>query len=201
MVVLLDVHVGEFFALDPADSREWMRVVDRPPGDAIDRAGADLVSEARARGWLAGSTGPPAHPGPRSPGNLARRVPVADAYGCLMRAYFAVRYLPFWRSYTWAAAAAPGAHVTAMDRGLATFIRAEHAVVSRLGPDDCLPRSLALYAFLRRCGLPVRHRIGVRRYPFGSHAWVEHGGAPVLDSRDRTDRYTPIATIDGAAGR
>lgn len=164
----------------------------------MDGAGAVLLGEARDRGWLAGSTGAPALPRPRAPGYLARRVPSADAYACLARAYLGVRHLPFWRSYAWAAASAPAAHLSTFDRSLATFARAEHAVASRLGADDCLPRSLALYAFLRRCGLPVCHRIGVRRYPFGSHAWVEHESAPLLDSPDRTGRYTPIATIDGA---
>jgi Uncharacterised nucleotidyltransferase/Transglutaminase-like superfamily len=49
---------------------------------------------------------------------------------------------------------------------------------------NCLPRSLAIYAALRRAGLPAVFCAGVRRATGGgidSHAWVELGGAPIDD--------------------
>lgn len=48
---------------------------------------------------------------------------------------------------------------------------------------NCLPRSLAIYASLRRAGLPAVFCAGVRRAgsSIESHAWVELGGAPIDD--------------------
>jgi transglutaminase-like putative cysteine protease len=44
----------------------------------------------------------------------------------------------------------------------------------------CLTRSLVLTAMLARRGIPATLVIGVRPEPFGAHAWVEHGGRPLL---------------------
>ena len=59
---------------------------------------------------------------------------------------------------------------------------------------DCLPRALTIYALLRRRGLPATLRIGVKRFPFGAHAWVECLGEVLDDSRDdwRHEPYVPI---------
>ena len=59
---------------------------------------------------------------------------------------------------------------------------------------DCLPRSLAIYVLLRRQGVPATLRIGVKRFPFAAHAWVECLGEVVDDSIDdwRHEPYVPI---------
>ena len=59
---------------------------------------------------------------------------------------------------------------------------------------DCLPRSLAIYALLRRQGVPATLRIGVKRFPFAAHAWVECLGEVLDDSIDdwRHEPYVPI---------
>jgi Transglutaminase-like superfamily len=44
---------------------------------------------------------------------------------------------------------------------------------------DCLPRSLALFYLLRSRGVPAVIHIGVAKYPFQAHAWVEVEGRPV----------------------
>lgn len=59
---------------------------------------------------------------------------------------------------------------------------------------DCLPRSLTLYLLLRRRGVPATLRIGVKRYPFGAHAWVECLGE-VLDDTPTPRRHEPYAPI------
>jgi transglutaminase superfamily protein len=41
---------------------------------------------------------------------------------------------------------------------------------------DCLPKSLALFYLLRRRGISASLCLGVRKYPFGAHAWVEYQG-------------------------
>ena len=59
---------------------------------------------------------------------------------------------------------------------------------------DCLPRSLAIYVLLRRQGVPATLRIGVKRFPFGAHAWVECLGEVLDDSTDdwQHEPYVPI---------
>ena len=59
---------------------------------------------------------------------------------------------------------------------------------------DCLPRALATYVLLRRRGVPATLRIGVKRYPFGAHAWVECLGEVLDDAADdwRHEPYVPI---------
>ena len=63
----------------------------------------------------------------------------------------------------------------------------------RRGP-DCLPRSLTLFVLLRRRGVPATLRIGVKRYPFGAHAWVECLGE-VLDDTPSSWRHEPYVPI------
>jgi hypothetical protein len=46
-------------------------------------------------------------------------------------------------------------------------------------PPRCLPQCLALCWMLRRRGMAVELVIGVCKFPFTAHAWVESGGAVV----------------------
>ena len=59
---------------------------------------------------------------------------------------------------------------------------------------DCLPRALAIFVLLRWRGVPATLRIGVKRFPFGAHAWVECLGEVLDDSTDdwRHEPYVPI---------
>ena len=61
---------------------------------------------------------------------------------------------------------------------------------------DCLPRALATYLLLRRRGVPATLHIGVKRYPFGAHAWVECFGEALDDARNdwRHEPYVPIVS-------
>ena len=59
---------------------------------------------------------------------------------------------------------------------------------------DCLPRSLAIYVLLRRQGVPATLRIGVKRFPFAAHAWVECLGEVLDDSIDDW-RHEPYVSI------
>lgn len=59
---------------------------------------------------------------------------------------------------------------------------------------DCLPRAMATYLLLRSQGVSAVLHIGVKRYPFAAHAWVECLGE-VLDesgSSWRHEAYVPI---------
>jgi len=80
-----------------------------------------------------------------------------------------------------------------MSRALEAFLRAENAWAYRSAPQDCLPRSLALFRFLLKSGQRADHVIGVRGSPFSAHAWVEVNGARLFDGQDRN--FTAIARI------
>ena len=63
------------------------------------------------------------------------------------------------------------------------------------GRAQCLERSLLLYWHLRRAGVPVRYRMGVQRYPFMAHAWIELDGEPINDVPEHVRRFTPIEGV------
>jgi hypothetical protein len=80
-------------------------------------------------------------------------------------------------------------------RALRAFLFAENFALSKRAPNDCLLRSLALFRFLRNMGFPVEHCIGVQRFPFRAHAWVEYLGQVLLDA-DRRPQFTILARIE-----
>jgi hypothetical protein len=82
-----------------------------------------------------------------------------------------------------------------LTRALAAFTTAENFFLIKHAPKDCMPRSLALFRFLRSVGLRVEHCIGVRRFPFYAHAWVEHRGRVVQDKPSRQWMFSTIARI------
>ena len=84
-----------------------------------------------------------------------------------------------------------------LDRALRAFGRAENAFAIRRAPRDCFPRSIALFSFLRELGIPAEHRIGIDRYPFRAHAWVEYGGRVLADHAGNGAVFTTIARIAG----
>ena len=65
---------------------------------------------------------------------------------------------------------------------------------------DCLPRALAIYVLLRQRGVPATLRIGVKRFPFAAHAWVECLGE-VLDDRTDDWRHEPYVPILSSGDR
>jgi hypothetical protein len=61
----------------------------------------------------------------------------------------------------------------------------------------CLTRSLVLYHLLRRSGVPVELRIGVRRHQdaFTAHAWLTREGSAYLE--EQTPPHEIIASFPG----
>ena len=59
---------------------------------------------------------------------------------------------------------------------------------------NCLPRSLVLWALLRRQGVDAVLRFGFRKGQgeFGAHAWVEHLGAPLNDADDVAEVFEVV---------
>ena len=70
---------------------------------------------------------------------------------------------------------------------------ARHAVCGT----RCLPRSLVLWALLRRQGFSPALRFGARNTDgrFEAHAWVEYQGQVVNDRPDVGQRFAPFAKI------
>jgi hypothetical protein len=64
--------------------------------------------------------------------------------------------------------------------------------------EDCLPKAMALFTLLRRRGVAAELCIGVRKYPFGAHAWVEHQGRPLDQAAVEIAEFTVLSR---AAGR
>lgn len=59
----------------------------------------------------------------------------------------------------------------------------------------CLEQSLAIYFLLRRMSLQATLQLGVQAYPFAAHAWVEHAGEPVNESREKLKSLVPLPEL------
>ncbi|HEX4823039.1 MAG TPA: lasso peptide biosynthesis B2 protein [Candidatus Polarisedimenticolaceae bacterium] len=61
-------------------------------------------------------------------------------------------------------------------------------------PASCLRRALTAWWLLRREGIPVTIRIGVRREEsaLAAHAWIEHDGVPIGDLPSVVAGYAPF---------
>jgi hypothetical protein len=208
-VCLLDLRAGRYFGFDPVASFLWRRLAEtrsrevvfgemRERFDAEPDLLATDIDEFIGRALEAGHfSREAAAPDPEVPtGRMgARRFLTMRAWWSLFRTarrgfaetYSALSRLPFREGKT------------ALDRAVRAFARAENFFHLRRAPEDCLPRSLALFGFLRRLGIPAEHRIGVQMFPFFAHAWVECGGKVVHDDPSVRRRFAVIASLPGRA--
>jgi hypothetical protein len=205
--VVLDIAKGQYVLLEPVASAMWRMIVDAVPWDAVPgslamvfdappaRLAADFAAfheQCRIRGWF--------EPGTDATAKVAGPVPSPLLSACrlLITVRRRLKRQGFDGAYEWAVERAPrvgGAPDAARLRGAErAFRRAEAIIPNPAAPDDCLPRSLALFAFLRRMGLPAHHRIGVEQMPFAAHAWVECGDRVVLD-RDRRAELLVLSAV------
>jgi hypothetical protein len=207
--VILDLRSGTYRVLDRVASAMWCGLVGADGGgdeDVVrtilahfdvepDRARRDLAAfreRCLADGMLAERTAG-AEPSDGTDRSAPKRVlwPAFAAWSCLARTALLLRRRGFATAYRVSTSHAPvpsgAADDGALERAAAAFARAENFFVPRRAPDDCLPRSLALFRFLRMMGLPAEHVIGCRRAPFFAHAWVECGGRVVLDDDHRSE--------------
>lgn len=61
--------------------------------------------------------------------------------------------------------------------------------------DRCLVQSLAMFAVLKRHGVPCRFAIGVRTRPFKAHSWVEFDTLVLNDDIENVLRFNPILVV------
>ena len=60
---------------------------------------------------------------------------------------------------------------------------------------DCLPKSLAAYCLVRLQGVDATFVLGVKRFPFSGHAWVECSGCLIDDTQQKIDNYTVLLRV------
>ena len=172
------------------------------PLATVERDYAEFVEGLARRGWLVDDSAPEA-PGTDDAARRGRpaRWHTATAWATLFAVALRLRIRGFPSAYGYATRRsrlepAPVRGRPALPDALRAFTSAENSFfLSRRGPDDCLPRSLSLFVFLRRAGFPAAHRIGVADAPFAAHAWVECDGEAVFEAPDRVRRFTVLVTL------
>ena len=213
-VVILDLRAGEYKILDEAATAMWRMAlagVDRQVCVASligqfaaepAQVAADLdsfLSEAQAAGLLT-QEADPAPEASAGPQRWPQSCLVAGAWWSLLRTKRLLLAKGFAHVYARLGAyAKPRIDASDVPARLAraerAFSLAENFFVMGSAPKDCLPRSLSLYRFLLLAGVPANHVIGVWRFPFQAHAWVECDGKPLFDLPDHTGCYTELARL------
>jgi hypothetical protein len=166
---------------------------------AVDRETLDADYEAFRRVCIAdGLLSEFDHDRPPEDAIAARAPPawlpdMGAALMCLVLAQRTLKRHGFSAAYRQTSAAPRGRRSGVLDRVIKSFLAAENLFVARRAPDDCLVRSLALFRFLKLFDVAAHHVIGVRRLPFGAHAWVERDGVPVL--QDNVHGFIPISRL------
>lgn len=70
-----------------------------------------------------------------------------------------------------------------------------HAATYFPGRVECLESSIALAMLLFRSGIRGEFKIGVQRYAFLAHAWVEIDGEVIGDLQFLARKIVPIVSI------
>jgi transglutaminase superfamily protein/coenzyme PQQ synthesis protein D (PqqD) len=212
LAVVLDLRSGEYVILDRVATAMWRALLTVEEHERIpllrsrfdvhaERLTADLDAFARnciERGFLDERTPEPAER-PRTR-TAVRGVLTLRAWWSMLYTTRALAMRGFaWTYERYARIAKPiggrDDEAELLQHAERAFSRAENFFVMHAAPKDCLPRSLALYRFLLSVGIPADHCIGVRRFPFEAHAWVECGEHVLYDSESRVHLYAELARI------
>ena len=126
----------------------------------------------------------------------SERTLLLRAFVSLAVAQALLRVAGYQRLVRWARRRGPGQYQGADALGYACELAHWIAVASRhhVVPARCLQRSLVLYHWLWRAGLPADLRLGVRREcgALQAHAWVEYRGQVVNDQATAVARFVPL---------
>ncbi len=223
LIIIMDFRTENYFALDASATKIWLLLVQHSGN--IDRVCSDLqdqveeekrdsvfsglrifINDCKDRGFLEDSQSSHFSFIPKAPGlllrthfnglgspTLAALVSLYQTVRMLRQHGFSITYGFYSKSFD--ARVSHPSKVT-IQQMLTAFLRAENFVSLADAPNDCLPRSLALFRFLRTMGISCKHYIGVRRYPsMTMHAWVEHENQVLVDRAESKD-FIPLATID-----
>jgi hypothetical protein len=213
-VIVLDLRTEAYYILDPVATLLWRALLVTDNDDEVFQAVQNEYAVERARlqtdleafkrhcitrGFLQEKESSriiekPQYVEPAQPNFLVIR-----GWWCLFRTVRSLSTLGFARTYReYSCLPIPKQNSDSdrlVERSVDAFRVAENFFLIRNAPQDCLPRSLALFRFLRLAGLPVEHCIGVRRFPFAAHAWVEYRGHIVLDKPSQQSAFQLLARI------
>jgi hypothetical protein len=209
---ILDTRTESYSVLDDVASAMWSVLVgERSSAAGFEQISADYdidqdrwTAELAAFGEECLRQGLLTRGDPERPAVTDRSVPASGsnspamiaAMVCLLATRRSLKQDGFRITYDSYAGIAVHAEGKALAASLRAFTWAENLYVAGRAPGDCLLRSLSLYRFLRSRGCAAEHVIGVRRFPFKAHAWVECDGAAMLDGRAR--EFTPISRLGAA---
>jgi len=212
LAVILDLRLGDYVILDKVATAMWRVLLTADPPDRVpllerqfavpaEQLAADLeafLKQCVERGFLTERPAPLVER--RTLRRVRRGAAAQRAWWSLLATTRALAMQGFSSTYRrYAGFAKPVADDRELDdlvrRAERAFARAEHFFVMRAAPKDCLPRSLALYRFMLSAGIPVDHCIGVMRFPFAAHAWVECRGRVLNDSEANVRLYAELARI------
>jgi hypothetical protein len=216
-IVLLDLREGEYSILDEVATFLWDLVLSGPKlGEAVaafveqfgvssSQSRNDLevfIEDCVSRRLL--TTGTESTRQPRTMHLVSRPMNLFSAWSYLRAVKRSLRNRGFSETYKESMCLNPGIALTCerhstLANALSRFRFAENGLAVSNADIDCLPRSLALHRFLLAGGVAVDHCIGVRRFPFGAHAWVELSGMPIYDSPTFVEGFTTIATISACS--
>lgn len=174
IVFVLDLKADMYSALTTSLSRAWIDAA------RSGSAGPNIENILTQRGWRPSDATGLASPEP-SARIVAARLPAIRAAACLLRARRSLRDVGLAATMAWAERHQKVTSDVPLTRALAAFRRVEGCLPNRKGDLDCLPRSIALFAMLRGYGFAATHKIGLHRFPFDAHAWVEVDDVPVLE--------------------
>jgi hypothetical protein len=216
-VAILDLRSESYFALDPIASLMWREFA---PGhdrderrrnlryqfpDDVTRLELDLdafENRCMESGWLVRTLCAPTQAGQSFPTREpTERFLTVRAWLGLLRVTRSLSSRGFSSTYNAVLQEIHACGIRSNDQertvlaAVAAFARAEEFFNLKTAPADCLPRSLALFQFLRRVGLPAEHCIGVQQFPFSAHAWTEFRGRVVHDDPQNQERFTVIARL------
>lgn len=186
--IFLDITAGTFSALSPAASEAFRHyLAGEAPGPALKR----ILAE---KAWLDdGHATKPNH------GRVECRPPAVRcplSLTCILGARSRLRRDGLSETLAWARSFDSAAGKTTLPNAQRIFARTASLLPSKRGDEDCLPASLALFAFLRSQGFSPEFVIGVKRFPFGAHAWVEHDGEPLLQEHPgHLSRFSEILRV------
>jgi len=220
LLIVLDLRSERYYVLDEVATAMWNALVEVGDRDgALERLRARydvdtaelerdleiLIARLTAGGfarWVKSAVDESDEKAPAPHGLPPRRGAPFEvrAWSSLASTLRTLRREGFAAAYRRAALAAGTAATAAeveslLARGLRAFARAENLFLMPKAPRDCFPRSIALFRFLRAIGVPVEHRIGVNRYPFAAHAWVEWNGRVLSDHPGSSRGFTTIARL------
>jgi hypothetical protein len=212
-VVLLDLRLEQYLILNRTATAMWqalvfvenhqervLRLVEQfdIPTQRIDAELAEFEQDCVTRGYLQYEA--PAESKPTRLAETCRTFSALRAWWSLLSTTYKLKRLGFAQIYeAYSRLAKPtiaesklNSLLTRVERA---FSLAENFFVMKSAPNDCLPRSLALYRFLLSAGIPANHCIGVRRHPFEAHAWVQCQGRVMFDSNFEVQSYTVLSRL------